>query len=152
MTRVTLDSKVYLSGFAFGDKPKRVLEMAIDWRLRSRSPIQSFRESVGICWGSSRSRNRARQTPSRASRNSLKEPVTKPRPARVLGGRRDCFGGQKRFSLSNESPTRARDPMRAPAGLLNAARLLRTDSAAVTRAGGRRIDVVFTVGRADDPH
>ena len=30
MTRVTLHSNVYLSGFVFGDKPKRVLEMAID--------------------------------------------------------------------------------------------------------------------------
>jgi hypothetical protein len=28
--RVTLDSNVYLSGFVFGGKPKRILEMAID--------------------------------------------------------------------------------------------------------------------------
>jgi hypothetical protein len=34
-----------------------------------------------------------------------KRAVTKPRPAPTLGGRRDCFGGQKRFSLSNASPT-----------------------------------------------
>ena len=33
MTRVTLDSNVYLSGFVFGGKPKRVLEMAIDGEL-----------------------------------------------------------------------------------------------------------------------
>ena len=33
MTRVTLDSNVYLSGFVFGDKPKRVLEMAIDGEI-----------------------------------------------------------------------------------------------------------------------
>ena len=32
MTRVTLDSNVYLSG-VFGDKPKRVLEMAIDGEI-----------------------------------------------------------------------------------------------------------------------
>ena len=30
MNRVTLDSNVYLSGFVFGGKPKRILEMAID--------------------------------------------------------------------------------------------------------------------------
>lgn len=33
MTRVTLDSNVYLSGFVLGDKPKRVLEMAIDGEI-----------------------------------------------------------------------------------------------------------------------
>ena len=33
MTRVTLDSNVYLSGFVFGGKPKRVLEMAIDGEI-----------------------------------------------------------------------------------------------------------------------
>ena len=33
MTRVTLDSNVYVSGFVFGDKPKRVLEMAIDGEI-----------------------------------------------------------------------------------------------------------------------
>jgi len=31
--RVTLDSNVYLSGFVFGGKPKRVLEMAIDGEI-----------------------------------------------------------------------------------------------------------------------
>jgi hypothetical protein len=30
VTRVTLDSNVYVSGFVLGDKPKHVLEMAID--------------------------------------------------------------------------------------------------------------------------
>ena len=33
MTRVTLDSNVYLSGFVFGGKPKRLLEMAIDGEI-----------------------------------------------------------------------------------------------------------------------
>jgi putative PIN family toxin of toxin-antitoxin system len=33
VTRVTLDSNVYLSGFVFGGKPKRVLEMAIDGEI-----------------------------------------------------------------------------------------------------------------------
>ena len=33
MNRVTLDSNVYLSGFVFGGKPKRVLEMAIDGEI-----------------------------------------------------------------------------------------------------------------------
>ena len=33
MRRVTLDSNVYLSGFVFGGKPKRVLEMAIDGEI-----------------------------------------------------------------------------------------------------------------------
>ena len=33
MKRVTLDSNVYLSGFVFGNKPKRVLEMAIDGEI-----------------------------------------------------------------------------------------------------------------------
>ena len=33
MKQVTLDSNVYLSGFVFGDKPKRVLEMAIDGEI-----------------------------------------------------------------------------------------------------------------------
>ena len=33
MTRVTLDSNVYLSGFVFDGKPKRVLEMAIDGEI-----------------------------------------------------------------------------------------------------------------------
>ena len=33
MTRVTLDSNVYLSGFVFGGKPKCVLEMAIDGEI-----------------------------------------------------------------------------------------------------------------------
>ena len=33
MKRVTLDSNVYLSGFVFGGKPKRVLEMAIDGEI-----------------------------------------------------------------------------------------------------------------------
>jgi hypothetical protein len=37
------------------------------------------------------------------------EPVTKPRPARVLGDRPDYFVGEKRFNLSNDSPTGARD-------------------------------------------
>jgi len=31
--RVTLDSNVYLSGFVFGGKPKRILEMAIDGEI-----------------------------------------------------------------------------------------------------------------------
>jgi hypothetical protein len=31
--RVTLDSNVYVSGFVFGGKPKRVLEMAIDGEI-----------------------------------------------------------------------------------------------------------------------
>jgi hypothetical protein len=48
--RVTLDSNVYLSGFVFGGKLKRVLEMAIDGRSRWRFPSQSFRKSGGICW------------------------------------------------------------------------------------------------------
>jgi putative PIN family toxin of toxin-antitoxin system len=33
VNRVTLDSNVYLSGFVFGGKPKRVLEMAIDGEI-----------------------------------------------------------------------------------------------------------------------
>ena len=33
MTRVTLDSNVYLSGFVFGGKPKRILELAIDGEI-----------------------------------------------------------------------------------------------------------------------
>lgn len=33
MNRVTLDSNVYLSGFVFGGKPKRVLEMAINGEI-----------------------------------------------------------------------------------------------------------------------
>ena len=33
MTRVTLDSNVHLSGFVFGGKPKRVLEVAIDGEI-----------------------------------------------------------------------------------------------------------------------
>ena len=33
MKRVTLDSNVYLSGFVFGGKPKRILEMAIDGEI-----------------------------------------------------------------------------------------------------------------------
>lgn len=33
MKRVTLDSNVYVSGFVFGGKPKRVLEMAIDGEI-----------------------------------------------------------------------------------------------------------------------
>ena len=33
MTRVTLDSNVYLSGVVFGGKPKRVLEMTIDGEI-----------------------------------------------------------------------------------------------------------------------
>ena len=33
MKRVTLDSNVYLSGFVFGGKPKRVLEMAVDGEI-----------------------------------------------------------------------------------------------------------------------
>jgi putative PIN family toxin of toxin-antitoxin system len=33
VTRVTLDSNVYLSGFVFGGKPKRVLELAIDGEI-----------------------------------------------------------------------------------------------------------------------
>jgi uncharacterized protein len=31
--RVTLDSNVYLSGFVFGGKPKRILEMAIEGEI-----------------------------------------------------------------------------------------------------------------------
>ena len=121
MTRVTLDSNVYLSGFVLGDKPKRVLEMAIDGEIEVAVADPIIQEVRRHLLGKFGSRNRARRTPSRASRNSLIEPATKPRPARVLGGRRDCFGGQKRFSLSNESPTRARDPIHAPAGLINTA-------------------------------
>ena len=33
MTRVTLDSNVYLSGFVFGGKPQRILELAIDGEI-----------------------------------------------------------------------------------------------------------------------
>ena len=33
MNRVTLDSNVYLSGFVFGGKPQRILEMAIDGEI-----------------------------------------------------------------------------------------------------------------------
>jgi putative PIN family toxin of toxin-antitoxin system len=33
VTRATLDSNLYLSGFVFGGKPKRVLEMAIDGEI-----------------------------------------------------------------------------------------------------------------------
>jgi len=33
VTRVTLDSNVYLSGFVFGGKPQRILEMAIDGEM-----------------------------------------------------------------------------------------------------------------------
>jgi len=33
VNRVTLDSNVYLSGFVFGGKPKRVLEMAVDGEI-----------------------------------------------------------------------------------------------------------------------
>ena len=33
MKRVTLDSNVYVSGFVFGGKPKRVLELAIDGEI-----------------------------------------------------------------------------------------------------------------------
>jgi len=33
VNRLTLDSNVYLSGFVFGGKPKRVLEMAIDGEI-----------------------------------------------------------------------------------------------------------------------
>ena len=86
MTRVTLDSNVYLSGFVFGGKPKRVLEMAIDGEIEVAVADPIIQEVRRHLLGKFGSRNRARRTPSRASRNSLKEPVTKPRPARVLGG------------------------------------------------------------------
>ena len=33
MKRVTLDSNVYLSGFVFGGKPQRILELAIDGEI-----------------------------------------------------------------------------------------------------------------------
>jgi putative PIN family toxin of toxin-antitoxin system len=33
VTRVTLDSNVYLSGFVFGGKPRRLLEMAIEGEI-----------------------------------------------------------------------------------------------------------------------
>jgi len=53
--RVTLDSNVYVCGFVFGGKPKRVLEMAIDGEIEvavsdpiisnhSRSPAASAGE------------------------------------------------------------------------------------------------------------
>ena len=51
MKRVTLDSNVYLSGFVFGGKPKRVLEMAIDGEIEVAVADQSFRESVRILLG-----------------------------------------------------------------------------------------------------
>jgi hypothetical protein len=73
VTRVTLDSNVYFSGFVFGDKPKRVLEMAIDGEIEVAVADPIIQEVLGICWGSSGGRNRARRTPSRASWNSLKE-------------------------------------------------------------------------------
>ena len=49
MTRVTLDSNVYLSGFVFGGKPKRVLEMAIDGEIEvavSDPIIQEVRQHL----------------------------------------------------------------------------------------------------------
>ena len=49
MTRVTLDSNVYLSGFVFGGKPKRVLEMAIDGEIEvavSEPIIQEVRRHL----------------------------------------------------------------------------------------------------------
>lgn len=65
--RVTLDSNVYLSGFVFGGKPKRVLEMAIDGEIEvafSDPIVQEVRRhQLG-------GRNRAGWRPSRASRNS----------------------------------------------------------------------------------
>ena len=62
MTRVTLDSNVHLSGFVFGGKPKRVLEMAIDGEIEVAVSDPIIQESVGICWGSSGGRDRARRT------------------------------------------------------------------------------------------
>jgi hypothetical protein len=112
--RVTLDSNVYVSGFVFGDKPKRVLEMAIDGEIEvavADPIIQEVRRHLlgKIGWSEPRAADAIESIAEFA-----KKAVTKPRPARVFGGRRDCFGGQKGFSLSNESPTRARDPNACP--------------------------------------
>jgi hypothetical protein len=46
VTRVTLDSNVYLSGFVFGDKPKRVLEMPIDGEIEVAVADQEVRRHL----------------------------------------------------------------------------------------------------------
>jgi hypothetical protein len=70
VNRVTLDSNVYLSGFVFGGKPKRVLEMAIDGEIEVAVSDPIIQEVRRHLLGSSGGRNRARRRPSRASRNS----------------------------------------------------------------------------------
>jgi hypothetical protein len=81
VNRVTLDSNVYLSGFVFGGKPKRVLEMAIDGESEVAVSDPIIQEVRRICWGSSGGRNRARRRPSRASRNPLR--TSRPRSERA---------------------------------------------------------------------
>jgi predicted nucleic acid-binding protein len=118
VNRVTLDSNVYLSGFVFGGKPKRVLEMAIDGEIEvavSDPIIQEVRRHLlgKFGWSEPRAAEAVESIAEFAKRACNKTPTS------TRLGRRDCFRGQKRFSLSNESPTQARDPMRAPAGLIN---------------------------------
>jgi uncharacterized protein len=59
VNRVSLDSNVYLSGFVFGGKPKRVLEMAIDGEIEvavSDPIIQEVRRHLLGKFGWSESR------------------------------------------------------------------------------------------------